>query len=87
MFNYEAVPFDRLLMPSDIMTAMCNQAGNKFTGGPVGYRKCFCVLTLRTCFMAQPVGRATYCQSKAGIFSDKFLSYKLPDRPPPSMSN
>ena len=47
-------------------------------GGPAGYRESFRVFTFRTCFMTQPVGRATYCQSKAklatpGIFSEKSL--------------
>ena len=28
-------------------------------------RESFCVLTFRTCLMPQPVGRYTYCQSKA----------------------
>ena len=34
-------------------------------GGPEGYWESFGVFTFRTCFMTQPVGRATYCQSKA----------------------
>ena len=54
-------------------------------GGPAGYWESFRVFTLfRTCFMTQPVGRATYCQSKAryswNIFR-KNSPYKLPDRP------
>ena len=54
-------------------------------GGPAGYWESFRVFTLfRTCFMTQPVGRATYCQSKAryswNIFR-KISPYKLPDRP------
>ena len=48
-------------------------------GVPAGYRESF----RGTCFITQPVGRATYCQSKACYSWNivrKISSYNLPDR-------
>ena len=51
---------------------------------PAGCRESFGVFTFRTCFMSQPAGRYTYCQSKArfswNIFR-KISPYK-PQRSP-----
>ena len=56
-------------------------------GVPAACRENFRVFTFRICFMKQPAGRYTYCQSKAiathGVFSEKISPYifKLLGRP------
>ena len=52
--------------------------------GPAGYRESFGVFIFGICFITQPVGRFTYCHSKARYSWNIFLKispYKLPDCP------